>query len=149
MPGKTRIDGTAYNIKGGKTRIDGTVYTIKQGKTRVNGTAYTITLSSGTQVIIEGDLNSTYAYATVNGTKITATGTTKTLESGGTLSVYVSSNSTSYRASCRVYLNDSAVKSGYGTYTLTNPSQYKTITLKFVWNMAGSYAYYHCRITTT
>ena len=147
MPGKTLINGTAYTIKGGKTLIDGTAYSIKQGKTRVSGTAYTITLASGTTVTITGDLNSNYGYATVNGTKITATGTTKTLESGGTLSVYVGSGNANYASSCRVRLNGSAVKIGSGTYTISNPTQYGTITLKFTWSLTGGY--YSCDITTT
>lgn len=42
MAHKTRVGGTAYEIKGGKTRVGGTGYSIGKGKTRVGGTAYSI-----------------------------------------------------------------------------------------------------------
>ena len=42
MAHKTRIDGTAYEVKGGRTLIDGTGYSIKGGRTLVDGTGYDI-----------------------------------------------------------------------------------------------------------
>lgn len=81
MAGKTKINGTAYTIKGGKTKVGGTAYSIKGGKTLKGGTGYKISFgrlpsayqeveyieSTGTQYIetgviaasgmqIEGDL---------------------------------------------------------------------------------------------
>lgn len=149
MAGKTLINGTAYTIKGGKTRINGTAYSIKQGKTLVNGTAYTISLGGNVSLSFSGDFDVNYSYATWNGNAVKTAMSTANASTDGTLSVYVSSSSTSYRASCRVYLNGAAVKSGYGTYTI-NMSQYKTsIAIKFVKKTAGSYVYYNCEITAT
>lgn len=148
MAGKTRIDGTAYSIKGGKTRIDGTAYTIKQGKTRIDGTAYTISLGGKTLIVSGTDTSGyNYGYVALNSYKI-ADGTREITDSD-TLMVYVGSNSTSYGASCRVYLNGSGVKAGSGMYTL-NISSYKTINIKFTEYTAGAFdIYYHCNITTT
>ncbi len=42
MPGKTMVDGTAYNIMAGKTMVDGTAYNITAGKTMIDGTAHDI-----------------------------------------------------------------------------------------------------------
>lgn len=42
MAGKTKINGTAYTIKGGKTKIGGTLKTISKGITKIGGTAKTI-----------------------------------------------------------------------------------------------------------
>ena len=40
---KTRINGTAYTVKGGKCMVNGTVYNILKGRTLINGTGYDIT----------------------------------------------------------------------------------------------------------
>lgn len=148
MPGKTRIGGTAYTIKGGKTKINGTNYSIKQGKTRIDGTAYTISFGktltvSGTDTTSGDDLGC----ALLNGSRIVDG--TRGITDSDTLKVYVGSNSTSYTASCKVYLNGSVVKSGMGAYTISNISSYNTITIKFTKYTSGSYLYYHCNITTT
>lgn len=47
MAHKTRINGTAYKIKGGRDLIGGTGYAKKNGKALINGTAYDIPFSKG------------------------------------------------------------------------------------------------------
>lgn len=146
MAGKTRVDGTTYEIKGGKTRVDGTTYEIKSGKTRIDGTTYNITFSSGKTLTISGTGGS-YAMTYIN--NYGEGDGTYTLQDSDVVKVYVGSNSTSYGASCRVYLNGSGVKSGSGYYTL-NISSYKTINIKFTEYTVGAFDfYYHCNITTT
>lgn len=142
MASKTRVNGTAYDIKGGMTRINGTAYSIKSGMTRVNGTAYTISLG-GKTITISNTLGS-YGMAYLNNYGL-GNGTSS-FKDTDTLKVYVGGDS-SYSSYARVFLNDSVVKTGAGYYTLSNISQYKTITIKFEYKNYNTYGW--CYITTT
>lgn len=97
-------------------------------------------------VNITGSLNSSYAYATLNGTKTTTTGT-NTYTSKPTIDVYVSSSRSSLRSSCKVTLNGTTVKSGYGSYT-ADIGDADTVNIQFNAVTSGSYTYYTCDITT-
>lgn len=46
MAHRTKINGTAYEIKGGRTKVGGTGYDVKKGRTKVGGTGYDIEFSS-------------------------------------------------------------------------------------------------------
>lgn len=56
MGHKTKVNGTAYEIKGGKTKVDGTAYSIKGGKTNVGGTGYSIKFFSPPSSHTLGDI---------------------------------------------------------------------------------------------
>lgn len=97
-------------------------------------------------VNISGTLNSSYAYATLNGTKTTTAGT-KTYTSKPTIAVYVSSSNSYARSNCKVTLNNSTVKNGYGSYTL-DIGEADIVNITFASARSGSYTYYTCAITT-
>lgn len=146
MAGKTRIDGTTYSIKGGKTLINGTAYSIKQGKTRIDGTTYSITFNTNKTVVISGTAtgSSYYAYAAINSTA--QKDGTYTIKSTDELLAVVYGTQSTYNQYCRVYLNDTLVKSGSGVYEV-DTSAYTNITIKFE---AKNYnTYYWCYITAT
>lgn len=98
-------------------------------------------------VNITGSLDSSNGYATINGTKITSTGTT-TYTSKPTISVYVSANLVNLRGNCEVTLNGETVKSGDGSYTV-DIGNADIVDIKFnVVMYSGTYPYYTCDITT-
>ena len=45
MAHKTRVNGTAYEVKSGKCLVNGTSYDIKKGRTLIGGTGYDITFA--------------------------------------------------------------------------------------------------------
>ena len=145
--GKTRIDGTAYEITGGKTRIDGTAYKLTGGKTRIDGTVYGISFGkpltvSGTY--ISGD--NYYAFASF-ADEILNDGSYTYDESKSYILIDVYGLQTNYNQYNRVYLNGSLVKSGSGTYKLTNINNYNSI--KIVFESQNYNTYFYCYITTT
>lgn len=97
-------------------------------------------------VNISGTLNSSYAYATLAGTKTTTTGT-KTYTSKPTIAVYVSSSNSSARSNCKVTLNGTTVKTGYGSYT-ADIGEADIVNITFASAQSGYYTYYTCDITT-
>lgn len=50
MAHKTKVGGTAYEIKGGKCLVGGTGYSIKKGRTLVGGTGYDISFQGDVEV---------------------------------------------------------------------------------------------------
>lgn len=69
-------------------------------------------------VNISGTFNATYAYLTINGTKITSAGK-KTYSSKPTIKVYLSSYHSPIRPLCNVKINGTVVQEGEGEYTLS------------------------------
>jgi hypothetical protein len=139
--GKTKISGTTYNILGGKTKINGTTYNILGGKTKVSGTTYNITFSKTLTIAgTDGD----YSSVRVNG--VDTPDGIYTFDNNTTIQVWVYATNSSYASSCKVYLNNNSVKSGEGSYTLSNVSSYNTIKIKYTKVANG---YYLCYITTT
>jgi hypothetical protein len=53
MAHRTKISGTAYEIKGGRTKVGGTGYGISKGRTKVGGTGYDISFSNLITVTLE------------------------------------------------------------------------------------------------
>lgn len=97
-------------------------------------------------VNITGNLNSSYAYATLNGTNTTTTGT-NTYTSKPTIAVYVSSPYSSVRTMCKVTLNGTTVKSGYGSYTV-DIGDADAVNIQFNIVDPNGSRYYTCDITT-
>lgn len=50
MAHKTKVNGTAYEIKGGRCKVGGTGYEIKKGRTKVGGTGYDVPFITGTPI---------------------------------------------------------------------------------------------------
>lgn len=144
MPGKVLINGTAYSVNGGKTLISGTGYSIKQGRVLIDGTVYSIAFGKTFTVSGSSTENDMWGVAVLNGTAKSKDGT-YSISDSDSLQVYLTGASSSYDASCKVYLNGTLVKSGKGYYTISNPTQYKSITIKFT-RMSN---YVLCNITTT
>jgi hypothetical protein len=72
MAHKTLVGGTTYEVKSGRCLVDGTAYSIQKGRTLVDGTGYDVNFGpSIIPVIINGNGNTSYAYAEINGTKHT------------------------------------------------------------------------------
>lgn len=118
MAHKTKINGTAYSIKGGKTKVNGTAYSIKKGMTKVNGTGYSIKFSKPVTVTKLASTNTSGYFKLTNVT--TNTVLNNQSNSAGTfncntgeiirVSGYVSSTS----GTVRVYLNGNLVLSKNG-----------------------------------
>lgn len=97
-------------------------------------------------VNISGSPDARYGHATLDLVKITTTGT-RTYTSKPTIAVYVSSSRSTLQSSCKVTLNGTTVKSGYGSYT-ADIGDADTVNIKFNAVKSGSYTYYTCDITT-
>ena len=80
-------------------------------------------------ITLAGTFSSSYAYATINGTKYTAE-TTLEVEKGTTVKIYVSARSSSNRALCYVKLNGETVLSRGGTYNFI-PTKNAVITFGY------------------
>ena len=147
MAGKVKVSGTNYDIKSGKVKVSGTNYTIKGGKVKVNGTNYTIDLGGSKTLTISG-CDTTYFSAYV----VDAADPYTLLEDGTyefeeddvfIIGVYGQSSYTQY---CRVYLNNTLVKSGACEYELS-ASSYSSIKIEF--KPQNYNTYYWCYITAT
>ena len=132
MAGKTLIGGTAYKITGGKATINGVARKVTGGKTMIGGTVYSIKFGKGVAVTITGTGNSTYCYATINGTKYSAAASNITVTTGDVITFGVYGTFDSYGSvmidgNNVLYNVDSTTK----TYNWTVPDSVKTISIKF------------------
>lgn len=125
----TIIGGVAYKIEGGRVLLGGVEYELEKGLVMVDGVVREIVFASKLPVVItiSGEL-SNYRYATINGTKITTTGTYEYTEMP-TISVYLNAVESSGSQYTRVSLNGTVVQKGTGTYTLNTED--RNITIKF------------------
>lgn len=139
----TLIDGAAYAIESGKVLLGGTEYEIESGTVLMGGTAYEISFAKKVTVVLTGTIKN--AYASINGTSYTATGTYEA-ESPATIIVYVASDPASAGDKCWVKLNGTKVQSGYGKYTFTTEAS--TVTIKFASTYDGD-TYATAEITTS
>ena len=89
---------------------------------------------------------SDYSYARINGTVYDGEGTW-TFASKPSIEVYVSSSRSALRSNCKVTLNGTTVKNGYGSYTVDVGSA-DIINIQFTRVQSGSYYYFTCDITT-
>lgn len=69
---KTRIGGTAYDVKSGTCLIDGTAYAIQKGRTLIGGTGYDIAFAAVNRHVINlssdrANIDPNDSYVTVNG----------------------------------------------------------------------------------
>ena len=120
MPGKTKIGGTAYDVKPGSVMVGGTVYTIKEGKTMIDGTAYSIKFSSDVVVTITGDGkydtgfgDVVYAYVEINGTQYTSAATI-TVPAG--TEIYCKATYNASYVNSGVFLNGTRLRRGEYTF---------------------------------
>lgn len=150
MAHRTKVNGTNYSIIGGRTKVDGTNYKIIGGRTKINGTNYSI--SFGKPLTVSGTYqdasNGSYlSYATFNGTILIKDGEHTYDDTYDSIQVKVEGLQTAYSQYNRVYLNGTLVKSGAGTYKLTNINNYNSI--KIVFESQNYNTYFYCYITTT
>ena len=140
MAHKAVVNGASVELSGGRALVDATAYSIKQGRCMSDGTVYDISFQKPKIVTITGTPNSSYGYATINGTKLSKAGVFE-FDGPLTLSVLVtnqygiSTGSTTVRRLCRVYLNGTAVSQQQNStadkaYTMTSESEEVTIEFK-------------------
>lgn len=145
----TIIGGVAYKIEGGRVLLGGVEYELEKGLVMVDGVVREIVFASKLPVVItiSGEL-SNYRYATINGTKITTTGTYEYTEMP-TISVYLNAVESSGSQYTRVSLNGTVVQKGTGTYTLNTED--RNITIKFGKNrdVSEDRTYLYAIITTS
>ena len=152
---------TAYGITGGKVLDEATAYSIKQGRCMSDGTVYDISFQKPKIVTITGTPNSSYGYATINGTKLSEAGVYEfdgplTISVMATNQYGISTGSTTVRRLCRVYLNGTAVSQQQNStadkaYTMTSESEEVTIDFqkKSIYVSGYGTEYYWCAYITT
>ena len=97
MAHKTRVNGTAYEVKGGKCLVNGTVYNIKKGRTLINGTGEDIVFSSVSPILDENDWETIRAVSdTGQGANYWSIGDRKAVTLNGTVGKLSLSNVTTY-----------------------------------------------------
>lgn len=154
MAHKTKINGTAYSIKGGKTKVNGTAYSIKKGMTKVNGTSRSITFGKAIELrtwahsdsLLEDyisiiDKSTNTQLAVYDGSSATHI---NTVMSGSTLELKAYFNGRVSNAwYCNIKINGTTVKemastSGWITYEYIVPENINSIFI----NMITSYDSY-------
>lgn len=145
----TIIGGVVYEIEGGRVLLGGVEYELEKGLVMVDGVVREIVFASKQPVVvtISGTLSS-YRYATINGTRITRTGTYEYTEMP-TISVYLNAVESSGKEYTTVSLNGTRVQKGTGTYTLHTED--RNITIEFGSTYLGSEdkTYTFAKITTS
>lgn len=141
-----KIDGTDYTIKGGKTKVDGTDYSIKGGKTKINGTDYSISFEK--TITISGIDSRTLCYIVFNddwANGVILQDGTYPFTDTDYIDVVVNAIKSADNSYCKIYLNNSVVYSGGGSYRLSNLSSYNTISISFT---LMENRYFYAYITT-
>jgi hypothetical protein len=74
--GVSLIGGVSFGINDGKCLVDGTAYSIKKGRTLIGGTGYDVSFAvEPIPVTIAGNVDASYCYAEIAGTKYDGTTT--------------------------------------------------------------------------
>lgn len=123
-----------------------TISYIENGVT-VTATQAIIVSEPKISLTVGGSMSSSYAYATVAGTKI-YTDTTMEIAQTDSVKVYVGAKATNAQSNCYVNLNGTKVKSGAGTY-IVNTTGCQTIKIVFSTLTGARGQYYYCNVITT
>lgn len=120
MPGKTKIDGTSYDVSKGRALSGGTGYDIQSGRTRVDGTGYDVSFIRTFIVTITGKGNSSGTsgnqyYARVGGVVYTSAVTLEVPE-GTEIYCYARHGTNTSGNSSKVIVNGTVVAQNSNFY---------------------------------
>lgn len=142
MGHKTKVGGTAYEIKGGRTIVKGTGYKISKGRTLVNGTGYNIEFVASLN--ITGTGHSNYCRVDINGNQYsTATSGIEVLP-GSSIS-FRAAGGTSNKGTITIDGTIVAQDSNYALYTWTVPDGVQSINIELYYKGSP----FKCTITVT
>lgn len=143
----TNIGGVAFEIEGGTVLAGGVAYELGNGMMLTSGTVLEIPFGGPPVIVtISGKASSSYAYATINGTKLSSTGSWE-YEAPLTIQVYVDAKGGS-SANMYIMLNGTKVATGTPSRHTFETSA-STVTINFTTTVKGSSTYYNATITTS